>query len=92
MRYLNYHFIILASLLLVFATACENTPNFRCVEGDGARITESREVEGFQQIHLNAEADVYLKQGPQFELMITAQNNIINEIKTDVIGDVLAIS
>ncbi|MEM7368844.1 MAG: head GIN domain-containing protein [Bacteroidota bacterium] len=92
MKYLNhFKYSLLACLLLGALASCENTPEFPCVKGDGARITEARTITEFSRVSLNVDADVYLHQGGTHDVSITAQENIIAEITTEVAGEVLEI-
>lgn len=92
MKYLNsfkYSFLVLCFFSVL--VSCENTPEFPCIKGDGARITESRTVTEFTRVSLNVDADVYLHQGGTHDVSITAQENIIAEITTEIAGEVLEI-
>ncbi len=56
-----------------------------CIQGSGIYITENRTVDDFSSIDISGIGDVYLIQGER-ELKIEAEDNIIQEIKTEV-GD-----
>ena len=55
------------------------------------RVTEIREPGDFQRISLDMVADVYLHQDSAYSLEITAQENLMGEIQTDVSGETLEI-
>lgn len=93
MKYLNLALIqFLAILLLAGLSSCDTSVNVNCVQGDGARVSETRDLDGYTSIALNLDADVYITEASDFALTITAQKNIIDEITTEVLGEVLEIN
>ena len=79
------------SLFLLF-TGCEAPLPFPCEAGEGNRVTEARSPRAFTKIILDLPGDVYVHKDTGFFLNITAQQNIIDQITTDVNGNVLEIS
>ncbi len=61
-----------------------------CIQGSGNYSTENRTVDDFSSIDLSGIGDVYLTQGEK-DLRIEAEDNIIQEIKTEVGGGKLTI-
>ncbi|MEL6591441.1 MAG: head GIN domain-containing protein [Bacteroidota bacterium] len=88
----------LVSLLLlvglVFAqTACEYPQQaFPCEDGVGERVTEVREFESFSKIMINLPGDVYLHQANEYRVEVTAQDNILEFLTTEVAENQLTIT
>lgn len=83
--FLNRHFLIIVSILaLLFASlACNvSLPGF--VNGSGNIVTESYEVDDFDQIELNTMGDVRVEQGDAVSLSIEADDNILPYLTVNV--------
>ncbi len=83
--------IALISLGLLYSSC---TRNALCVKGKGDRITEIRTTDTFSEITLEGSADILLIQDPDIneaQIEIKGQENIIEELRTDVQGDELII-
>lgn len=65
---------------------------FSGVAGSGRKITETRELAEFDSIRFKGNGRVYLSQGATQSVSITADDNIMDELKTDVRDGVLTIS
>jgi len=74
-------------VLLVFISGCI-MPG--CIQGSGNYTFENRTVDDFSSIDLAGIGDVYLVQGEK-HLRIEAEDNIIQDMKTDVSGGKLTI-
>ncbi len=61
------------------------------VNGEGPNITETRAIANFTSVESSISADVFYKQDPQFKVEITAQQNILNVIETNVVNNELVI-
>jgi hypothetical protein len=81
--FLTTFFLISAVLYL---TGC----NSDCINGSGKQISKTRNVEPFTFIETSGTIKLVLKQGPQ-QLRVVADDNIIDEIRTQVKGDKLSI-
>jgi hypothetical protein len=68
--------IILLSLLALAITACEK------VRGEGPVVTENRDVSNFSGIDLRSEADLYYRTGPDYSVVITGQQNVLDVLET----------
>lgn len=73
-------------VLLLFAglafTACESPlPSIR---GEGPVVSEQRPLDAFYSIKNSISADIYLSQGPQEDIRIEAQDNILANLNTSV--------
>jgi hypothetical protein len=64
--------------------------NSDCIQGSGNQITTTRDVEPFTFVETSGSIKLVLKQGPQ-ELRITADDNLMDEIRTNVSGNTLDI-
>ena len=62
-----------------------------CIQGEGELMTEKRDISGFNRINLDLSARVILSQDSNFSLMIEAQQNILDNLRTDVKGGELEI-
>lgn len=60
----------------------------RCEEGEGSTITEELFLENFTGIKLSTDAQVYLSQGEDLEVLVKGQENIIDELETSVRNDI----
>ena len=79
--------ICVLSIISSIASGCNG---FDCVDGSGNQVSENRTVEPFTFIETSGSVKLILKQGPQ-QLRITADDNIIKEIRTKVNGGTLSI-
>lgn len=80
---------ILLSLFLV--PACDfddDGPFWDCESGDGPIVEEVLSISEFTGVDLKCAADVYITQGPDFEVLAIGEQNIIDELETDVRNDV----
>ncbi len=55
-----------------------------CVNGSGPIITETIFLPNFDGIELRSSADIFLKQGPEFEVVVEGKENIIDELSREV--------
>jgi len=62
-----------------------------CVHGSGKQQSEDRKVGDFSQISISGGYHVILKQDSSFSVKITADDNLLKYIKTNVTGDRLRI-
>jgi hypothetical protein len=84
MKKLYQPLILLAAVTLI-ATSCN------CIEGEGGVVEQNRNISDFNRISLNIGADLYLVQGSHYEMKISAQQNLLDVIKTDKSGSSLKI-
>ena len=86
--------ILFASFFVLFvSTACGMNVNlnFQTVEGSGNIVTESREVAGFERVEVCCGMELFLTQGNTESLEIEADDNLMDEIITTVVGNRLEI-
>jgi hypothetical protein len=77
--------IIIALISITLFTSCEK------VKGRGDVITETRTTGTYSSIGLSMSATVYYTQGTDYSLKISGQENVLNEIITQVEGNQLVI-
>lgn len=80
--------IVLLSIALLFSASCR----IFCTEGSGPVQTEKRELDGFKKIVLDLSADVKVIKADATSVVIEAQGNLMNKIKTNLRGNKLIIS
>jgi hypothetical protein len=80
-------FAAIGTLSLITLSSCM----FNCKRGSGKLITENREVSGFSRLDISGSYKVVIKQDSTESLTITADDNLMKYVKTDVIGDRLKI-
>ena len=62
------------------------------VRGSGNVVTEGREVSGFDRVALDGMGEIVLTQGDSYSLIIEAEENLMQYIKSTVRGDELTIN
>lgn len=88
MKELSLILIVSSSILF---TGCYIDHWFDCVNGRGATVLESYDLNEFTEIRLTIDADLYIIQDNQYGLEIEAQPNVIDEIDFRVRNGVLTI-
>ncbi|MDO9546275.1 MAG: head GIN domain-containing protein [Pelolinea sp.] len=76
-------------VLLLLVSGCVFPLRTTRIIGSGNKVTETRSVSGFNSIQLNGIGTLYIEQGNKESLEITADDNIIEYLENDVIGDEL---
>ena len=79
------------SLALLLALAIISLPSCRKVIGHGPVVTEDRNVSNFKSIRFDVPGDLYYTQANEYKIEIQAQENIVREIETYLVGDELKI-
>lgn len=88
MKTLNFK-IILLSLAAVFALG---SCRYKCIKGSGREAAENLTVANFTEINVKGGYHIILKQDSSLYLNITADDNVLKLIRTEVDGDKLRIS
>jgi hypothetical protein len=78
-------FLVVLGTVLMLNTSCEK------VVGEGPTITQNRAAGNFSSVASSISADVYYTESPDFEIEITAQQNILDVIETFVVNDELQV-
>jgi len=82
--------IIFALIVFVFVlSACGVTPPL--VTGSGKMVTQTFDVQGFDQIRLGTSGVLYIEQGNEFRLTIETDDNILPLLSVEVEQGVLTI-
>src|SRR6188474_1358412 len=81
--------LIISSVVIVFSSCKKD--GWPCKNGNGSIQSENRSVTGFTSIDNQAEANVILSQGTEFEVRVEAQENLLEEIRTELKGSELQI-
>jgi hypothetical protein len=80
----------LAALLLLSLITL-NACNIDCTEGSGRQVSEKRNIDNFENIDLRGVIKLEIIQDGTTSLEITADDNILPELKTSVSGNTLEI-
>lgn len=84
--------IIVILFISVFAVnSCKKENLGDCFKGTGTIETRIIEVSGFDKVVVNDKIDLYLTQGPNFEMKLEAGKNLFMNIKTTVSNGTLTI-
>lgn len=73
-------------LILLCATGCGRT-----IAGSGNVVTQSRVVSGFHSVELSGDGRLYIEVGETEALTITADDNLMEYINSDVVGSRLVL-
>jgi len=79
--------ILLTGILF---SSCEDIWN-RCVDGNGTRASETRDMEAFERIQVNGDFEVQIDTGRESSVVIEADENLLDLIVTHVSGGQLII-
>lgn len=82
-------FLTLSVFVFTFS-ACKKD-GWPCINGKGELTTEQRTVTEFSRIEQLMDADVYVTQGSTYSITLEAQDNLLDDIKTEVKGGELKI-
>jgi len=77
-------------LILAAFTSCKKTL-FNSIKGKGATVTEIRDLTGFNKISLSIDGDVNYVQDSVYFVEISAQQNVLDVITTEISGGELKI-
>ncbi len=80
---------LFSGICLITCTSC--LKDLLCIEGDGIVELENRRVTSFDQLENSTSFDVIYKQADTFGITISAEQNIMNYIETNVYDDCLEI-
>lgn len=83
-RFLKYG--LLPAVIVAFALtgSCEDELFDNCIEGNNVKSVENRILSDFQSIDLKGDYEVEIDTGRSFSAVITADENLIDEITTSV--------
>jgi hypothetical protein len=78
-------------MLMFLLVSGQANAHFSVVRGDGKVITQDRNTSPFSAITVSCSADVYIRQGNSEAIKVKADEDVINQITTNVSGGVLEI-
>jgi len=84
-------------LTILFCLSCTNNDTDfphgnNCLTGVGTIVSETRNINNFHSINSTIVADIFLTQGPQEDIIIEAQQNILQVLKTEIVSGELRLS
>jgi hypothetical protein len=79
--------VLICSVSLLALGAC----NMNAVKGNGHVITKSFVQKGFKDIEASSELEIHLIQGPEYNIKIEGEENIIQLMDIKMEGDVLKV-
>jgi hypothetical protein len=83
--------LILAAVLLAWVVTRDGSESSTVVAGSGVAASETREVAPFSAVELAGANDVTIRVGGDQRVVVSADDNLIELVTTDVRGDVLVI-
>ncbi|BAU55180.1 head GIN domain-containing protein [Mucilaginibacter gotjawali] len=83
--------ITILALVAGFTAFGLSACNLNCIHGSGHQVSEDRNVGQFSRISISGGYKVTLKQDSTFAIKITADDNLLKYIKTNLQGDKLRI-
>jgi hypothetical protein len=86
----RFGFVLFGLLIAAGSAGCD-IAFAPAVIGNGVAKSESREVGRFSEIDVSSAIQVNVKVGPETKLVVTADENILPLVKTDVMGSRLTI-
>jgi hypothetical protein len=81
--------VVLLVLTILTVTACN--VGVRVIQGSGNVVTEDRQVTNFDRIALEGSGDVVITQGGSESLTVETDDNVIEQVKTEVEGGTLTL-
>ncbi len=82
---------VAVALLCFISYSCKKENMCDCVKTTGKIVTQTRAVSGFTCIHLEDKIDLYMSQGPAFDLKVEAGEHLQSLIKTELDGETLKV-
>lgn len=70
---------------------CKKENMCDCVKSTGSIVTQKREVSGFTCVHAEDKIDVYMYQGPVYDVQVEAGEHLQGLIKTELDGETLKV-
>ncbi len=81
----------LTFILVLFLFACSSDDANDCFQKAGDIIQETIEVSSFEKILVNRGVELIIKEGPDYKVTIETGDNLINDVKAEVIGNQLVL-
>lgn len=88
--------LLIASLTMACSCSLLGLPSLSNLSldrlrGSGTVVTEEREIQTVSEVQIDGSGTLHFTQGDEIQLIIEAEDNIINRIQTSVVGDRLII-
>lgn len=77
--------------MLLFLLSCKNENRCDCIKSTGKQVITERDLANFNCIVADSKMDIYLTQGPQYEVKVEAGANLQSLIKTELDGETLKV-
>jgi hypothetical protein len=90
MKTINILFPVSIILTAMVTYSCEEM-GFGCIRGNGDLTTENRIVSDFNGVELNGSFTVYVDSGEETSILVEADENLLDEIRTQVRGNNLIV-
>lgn len=82
-------YLVVASLFLM--SSCVIDGGKPGISGNGKVVEESRDIQGFTGIKVSSGIDVLLSQGNEFQVVVEADENLLDVIVTELEGHMLVV-
>jgi hypothetical protein len=82
----------LTYILFVLLFACNSEDANDCFQTSGNIIQETAVISGFERILVNRDIELIIKQAPDFKVTIETGENLINDVKFEIIGNQLVLT
>ncbi len=81
--------LLLLAAVLIMTTGCDTQFNIGCISPEGDRVTRNLFYKDFTEVNVSIQCELTLVEGPDFEIVIEAAENIIDalEDESSVVGD-----
>lgn len=83
---------VIVILLIALTAGCSKIGNIGGIKGSGNVKTESRSASGFKEIKAENAVELEITVQKDFSLTIEADDNLLDQVKTEVSGNTLKIS
>ncbi len=79
-------------LVLLFLFTCNSEDANDCFQTSGRIIQETVDVVSFERILVNRDIELIIKEGPGYKVTIETGENLINDVKVEIIGNQLVLT
>jgi hypothetical protein len=89
MKTTNY--VITAIAIVMASVLLQSCAKVWCIEGEGEREEFNVNIDDFEGVKLEIDADVFITRGSDYELIVSAQENIFDNLDFDIDRGILKI-
>ena len=79
-------------LLVLSFFACNSEDAYDCFQASGSLVQQEISVSDFESILVNRDIELIIKEAPVYKVTIETGENLINDVKAEVIGDQLVLT